>query len=184
MSAPKELLNVQIDGIWHQFQKGTRVIEACAQAGKFVPHYCYHPKLSSPGNCRMCLIEMGMPKLGPDRKPEIGRRWQTGNQLDPATADFLCSGYCGRHGNSNRFTDGSRMPAWGHGVSSDQSSARLPDLRPGRRVLPPGIQRRVWNRAVPAFSRKRSKNRNVSKSALESRSMMSAVFSAPAAFVS
>ena len=72
MSAPSELLNVQIDGIWHQFQKGTRVIEACAQAGKFVPHYCYHPKLSSPGNCRMCLIEIGMPKLGPDRKPETG----------------------------------------------------------------------------------------------------------------
>jgi NADH-quinone oxidoreductase subunit G len=72
MSAPIELLNVQIDGVWHKFQKGTRVIEACSQAGKFVPHYCYHPKLSSPGNCRMCLIEMGMPKLGPDRKPEIG----------------------------------------------------------------------------------------------------------------
>ncbi len=72
MSAPTELLNVQIDGLWYQFQKGTRVIEACAQAGKFVPHYCYHPKLSSPGNCRMCLIEMGMPKLGPDRKPELG----------------------------------------------------------------------------------------------------------------
>jgi NADH-quinone oxidoreductase subunit G len=72
MSAPTELLNVQIDGVWHQFQKGTRVIEACAQAGKFIPHYCYHPKLSSPGNCRMCLIEMGMAKLGADRKPEIG----------------------------------------------------------------------------------------------------------------
>src|ERR1700736_2530574 len=72
MSAPTELLNVQIDGVWHQFPKGTRVIEACAQAGKFVPHYCYHPKLSSPGNCRMCLIEMGMPKLGPERKPQIG----------------------------------------------------------------------------------------------------------------
>jgi NADH-quinone oxidoreductase subunit G len=72
MSAPTELLNVQIDGVWYQFKKGTRVIEACAQAGKFVPHYCYHPKLSSPGNCRMCLIEMGMPKLGPDRKPELG----------------------------------------------------------------------------------------------------------------
>jgi NADH-quinone oxidoreductase subunit G len=72
MSAPTELLNVQIDGVWHQFQKGTRVIEACAQAGKFIPHYCYHPKLTSPGNCRMCLIEMGMPKLGADRKPELG----------------------------------------------------------------------------------------------------------------
>src|SRR6266403_3385680 len=72
MSVSAELLNVQIDGVWHQFPKGTRVIEACSKAGKFVPHYCYHPKLSSPGNCRMCLIEMGMPKLGPDRKPETG----------------------------------------------------------------------------------------------------------------
>jgi NADH-quinone oxidoreductase subunit G len=72
MSAPTELLNVQIDGVWHQFKKGTRVIEACAQAGKFVPHYCYHPKLTSPGNCRMCLIEMGMPRVGPDRKPQLG----------------------------------------------------------------------------------------------------------------
>ncbi|PYK86246.1 MAG: NADH-quinone oxidoreductase subunit L [Verrucomicrobia bacterium] len=66
------MFNVQIDGVWRQFPKGTRVIEACEQAGSYVPHYCYHKKLSSPGNCRMCLIEMGMPKLGPDRKPELG----------------------------------------------------------------------------------------------------------------
>ncbi len=69
---PVQLLNVQVDGVWHQFPKGTRVIEACTQAGSYVPRYCYHPKLSSPGNCRMCLIEMGMPKMGADRKPEIG----------------------------------------------------------------------------------------------------------------
>jgi NADH-quinone oxidoreductase subunit G len=67
-----QMLNVQIDGVWHQFPKGTRVIEACEQAGSFVPRYCYHKKLSSPGNCRMCLIEMGFPRLGPDRKPELG----------------------------------------------------------------------------------------------------------------
>ncbi len=66
------LLNVQINGVWHQFPKGTRVIEACEQAGSYVPRYCYHKKLTSPGNCRMCLIEMGMPKMGPDRKPETG----------------------------------------------------------------------------------------------------------------
>jgi len=66
------MFNVQIDGAWHQFPKGTRVIEACAQVGVFVPRYCYHKKLSSPGNCRMCLIEMGFPRLGPDRKPELG----------------------------------------------------------------------------------------------------------------
>jgi len=66
------MLNVQIDGVWHQVPKGTRVIEACEQAGSYVPRYCYHKKLSSPGNCRMCLIEMGFPRLGPDRKPELG----------------------------------------------------------------------------------------------------------------
>jgi NADH-quinone oxidoreductase subunit G len=66
------MVNVQIDGVWHQFPKGTRVIEACRQVGKFVPHYCYHPKLSSPGNCRMCLIELGTPKMTPDRTPVLG----------------------------------------------------------------------------------------------------------------
>ena len=66
------MINIQVDGEWKQFPKGTRLIEACMQSGSFVPHYCYHPALSSPGNCRMCLIEMGTPKLGPDRKPEIG----------------------------------------------------------------------------------------------------------------
>jgi NADH-quinone oxidoreductase subunit G len=66
------MVNVQIDGEWHQFPKGTRVIEACGQAGKFIPRYCYHAKLSAPGNCRMCLVEMGMPKMGAERKPVIG----------------------------------------------------------------------------------------------------------------
>src|SRR3954462_7301772 len=68
----QQMVNVQINGVWREFPKGTRVIEACEQAGSYVPRYCYHKKLSSPGNCRMCLIEMGMPKMGPDRKPELG----------------------------------------------------------------------------------------------------------------
>src|SRR6202023_2527572 len=72
MSESLPMFNGQIDGVWHQFPKGTRVIEACAQVGVYVPRYCYHQKLSSPGNCRMCLIEMGMPRMGPDRKPDLG----------------------------------------------------------------------------------------------------------------
>ena len=66
------MVNIQINGVWHQFPKGTRLIEACEQAGSFVPRYCYHKKLSSPGNCRMCLIEMGMPRMGPNRTPVLG----------------------------------------------------------------------------------------------------------------
>jgi len=66
------LINVQVDGEWKPFPKGTRLIEACMKSGKFIPHYCYHPKLSTPGNCRMCLVELGMPKMTPDRKPILG----------------------------------------------------------------------------------------------------------------
>ncbi len=65
------MVNVQIDGVWHQFPKGTRMIEACRQAKVIVPHYCYHPKLSSPGNCRMCLVQMGMPpRPAPGQEPQ------------------------------------------------------------------------------------------------------------------
>lgn len=66
------MINVQVDGEWKQFPKGTRLIEACMKSGAFIPHYCYHPKLSVPGNCRMCLVELGMPKMTPDRKPILG----------------------------------------------------------------------------------------------------------------
>ena len=66
------MINVQVEGEWQQFPKGTRLIEACMKSGHFVPHYCYHPKLSSPGNCRMCLVELGMPKMTPERKPILG----------------------------------------------------------------------------------------------------------------
>jgi NADH-quinone oxidoreductase subunit G len=44
--------------------KGTTVLQAAAQAGLIIPHYCYHPGLSVAGNCRMCLVEIEkMPKL-------------------------------------------------------------------------------------------------------------------------
>ncbi|MCX6958638.1 MAG: molybdopterin-dependent oxidoreductase [Verrucomicrobiae bacterium] len=71
-ASPSPMINVQINGTWKQFPKGTRLIEACMQSGEHIPHYCYHPKLSVPGNCRMCLVETGAPKMSPDRKPELG----------------------------------------------------------------------------------------------------------------
>lgn len=55
-----EKVIVNIDGIDVAVAKGTNIIEAAAQVNIEIPHYCYHPKLSVPGNCRMCLIEMGM----------------------------------------------------------------------------------------------------------------------------
>ena len=70
-AAEKGMVNVQIDGHWIQVPRGTRMIEAAKMAEKEIPHYCYHPKLSSPGNCRMCLVQMGMPpRPAPGEEPK------------------------------------------------------------------------------------------------------------------
>ena len=72
-AAEKGMVNVQIDGHWIQVPRGTRMIEAAKMAEKEIPHYCYHPKLSSPGNCRMCLVQMGMPpRPAPGEEPKYG----------------------------------------------------------------------------------------------------------------
>src|SRR5690554_5376011 len=57
----QDLITVNIDGKEVLVPKGTNIIEAAARIGVEIPHYCYHPKLSVVGNCRMCLVEMGMP---------------------------------------------------------------------------------------------------------------------------
>ncbi len=65
-------IKLRIDGKEVAAPKGMNLIEAAKIAGIEVPHYCYHPKLTIAGNCRMCLVDAGMPKLGPDKKPEMG----------------------------------------------------------------------------------------------------------------
>jgi len=55
---------ITIDGKAIEVAKGTTVLEAAQQLGVYIPRYCYHPKLSISGNCRMCLVEVEKsPKL-------------------------------------------------------------------------------------------------------------------------
>jgi len=76
-AAPKpDLITVNVDGRDVAVPKGTNVIEAARLVGVDVPYYCYHPKLSISGNCRMCLVEIGMPAVDPATKAPI---------IDPAT---------------------------------------------------------------------------------------------------
>ena len=49
---------VKIDGIEIEVQEGVTVLQACEIAGKEIPRFCYHERLSIAGNCRMCLVEM------------------------------------------------------------------------------------------------------------------------------
>jgi NADH-quinone oxidoreductase subunit G len=51
-------ITVQIDGKSIEVPHGTSVIEAANRLGIYVPHFCYHEKLSVAANCRMCLVEI------------------------------------------------------------------------------------------------------------------------------
>ena len=46
-----------IDGIEIDVPAGITVLQACEMAGKEIPRFCYHERLSVAGNCRMCLVE-------------------------------------------------------------------------------------------------------------------------------
>lgn len=56
-----DTVNIILDGKEVEVPAGINLVEAAAIHGAEVPHYCYHPKLTVAGNCRMCLVEMGMP---------------------------------------------------------------------------------------------------------------------------
>lgn len=56
-----EKVSIILDGEEVEVPAGINLVEAAALHGAEVPHYCYHPKLTVAGNCRMCLVEMGMP---------------------------------------------------------------------------------------------------------------------------
>ena len=55
---------VSVDGIELDVPQGATVLQACELAGKEIPRFCYHERLSIAGNCRMCLVEVspGPPK--------------------------------------------------------------------------------------------------------------------------
>jgi NADH-quinone oxidoreductase subunit G len=55
---------VTVDGEEIEVPAGATVLQACELAGKEIPRFCYHERLSIAGNCRMCLVEVspGPPK--------------------------------------------------------------------------------------------------------------------------
>ncbi|MWV27910.1 NADH-quinone oxidoreductase subunit NuoG [Aurantiacibacter rhizosphaerae] len=55
---------VKVDGQEIAVPDGATVLQACELAGKEIPRFCYHERLSIAGNCRMCLVEV---KPGPPK---------------------------------------------------------------------------------------------------------------------
>lgn len=57
---------ITINGKQLEVPAGTRVIAAAEAAGIDIPHFCYHPDLTAPANCRMCLVaQKGQRRLVP-----------------------------------------------------------------------------------------------------------------------
>ncbi|MCK9379526.1 MAG: NADH-quinone oxidoreductase subunit NuoG [Sulfuritalea sp.] len=52
------MLEIEIDGKTLQVADGSTIIEAAHQMGTYIPHFCYHKKLSIAANCRMCLVQV------------------------------------------------------------------------------------------------------------------------------
>ncbi|MDD2684652.1 MAG: NADH-quinone oxidoreductase subunit NuoG [Gallionella sp.] len=52
------MINIEIDGKLVQAERGETVMDAAHTAGVYIPHFCYHKKLSIAANCRMCLVEV------------------------------------------------------------------------------------------------------------------------------
>ena len=52
------MARVTVDGIAVEVANGSTVLQACEAAGKEIPRFCYHERLSIAGNCRMCLVEI------------------------------------------------------------------------------------------------------------------------------
>ena len=60
------MVEIEIDGEKIKAEPGSPLLQAALDAGKPIPHFCYHKKLSVTASCRMCLVEVGkMSKLVP-----------------------------------------------------------------------------------------------------------------------
>ena len=52
------MVELEIDGQKIEVLEGSMVMDACNKLGTYVPHFCYHKKLSIAANCRMCLVQV------------------------------------------------------------------------------------------------------------------------------
>ncbi len=60
------MIEIELDGKKVDITEGSMIMHAAEKAGTYIPHFCYHKKLSIAANCRMCLVDVEkMPKPMP-----------------------------------------------------------------------------------------------------------------------
>ena len=119
----RDMAKLEIDGKKVEVPEGSTLMDAANKLGIYVPHFCYHKKLSIAANCRMCLVQV-------EKAPKPL----------PACATPVDQGHEGRAPHSRARNQGAEGR---DGVPADQPSARLPDLRPGRRMPAAGPRGRL-----------------------------------------
>ena len=72
--------HITIDDTRYEFEGRPKLLQFCLDHGIELPHFCYHPAMSIPANCRQCLVDVGMPvrdratgtvEVGDDGKPVV-----------------------------------------------------------------------------------------------------------------
>ena len=96
------MLQIEIDGKQVSVEQGATVIEAAHKLGTYIPHFCYHKKLSIAANCRMCF---------------------GGRGKSPQTSARLCHAGYRRHDCAYAFGKSPRGARRRDGVPAHQPSA-------------------------------------------------------------
>jgi len=89
---------IYIDGRPYEYERPGKLLQYCLEHGIEIPYFCYHPAMSIPANCRMCLVETGLPLK------------------DRQTGEYL------------REPDGSLKIAWGPKPTPACTTDLVPDL--------------------------------------------------------
>lgn len=63
--------HIIIDGKSFEYEGRPRLLQFAMDNGVEIPYFCYHPAMSTPTNCRMCLVEVGFPAFDPVTKQPI-----------------------------------------------------------------------------------------------------------------
>ncbi|MFT3953117.1 MAG: 2Fe-2S iron-sulfur cluster-binding protein [Piscinibacter sp.] len=153
------MTKIIVDGIEIDVPPEYTLLQACEAAGAEIPRFCFHERLSIAGNCRMCLVEVKGGRRSRSASCAMGVR-----DL-PSRPERRAAG---RH---HQVADGEEGARRRDGIPADQPSARLPDLRPGRRVRPAGPGDGLWRRQHPLSTRTSARSRTSISARWSRRSM-------------
>jgi len=79
------MLEIELNGKMLEVPEGSTIMDAANREGIFIPHFCYHRKLSIAANCRMCLVQVEKaPKPLPACATPVTKGMKVWTHSDPA----------------------------------------------------------------------------------------------------